>query len=1420
MALVDTPSRSSHTPTRQAAKALGGPSASPAQRMALAAIAVVALALALLLAAHHPTHAPLVLGAALTASVVFYVWPAHWLAALPALVPLIGFAPWTGWITFEELDVLILAIAAGGYARRAWAGGSMSVAAPARAPDSSRGTSKTGKRSRQTRQATLWPWLLVGLFCVSSGVALWRGFLDAGGFVFGWYQGYHEPMNSVRLAKCFFEALLLLPLWRGVQKQSPEQASHLLSMGLMLGLAGASLGAIWERLAFTGLMNFSADYRTTSTFWEMHVGGAALDGFLALTMPFAVRELLLARTPQRWALAATVTALASYACLTTFSRGVYLAIPLGLAIYFVLKARQQATAEKASNGFLPGAVLALAFAACAAIMFDSAGYRGVAALMGAAVLMLPLARVLRQLQLPQWLAGLGLGVAGTLALGAVAWLVPKGAYLVYALALLGAALACAKVYKDAHNAAQTGKIKKSGKRWGALALAGFIGTLGAVVMVAVNWGEAKAAPSAVVSVVVVLGIALASALPRPSKAPMWPDNLRWQAGLGTVMAVTVAFTGVFSGGAYMGNRFSTGGQDLTHRIEHWTLGASFLETPADWWLGKGHGRFPANFFLVGDPGEHPGDYRLRTDATGTHVRLTGGLHVNDGWGQVLRLTQRVGQPASPARASAQVMTDKDTRLLFEVCEKHLIYSGNCVARDMGVKAKPGQWQTVEADLPGDRPSRGAWYAPNLIAFSVAVGTGGSTVALGKITLAAQDGSNLLANADFSNGMAHWFFSSDRHHLPWHIKNMGMHVLFDQGIMGLALASLLSLGALLRLSIGRAKYHPLAPAIAASLVGFGVVGLFDSLLDVPRIAVLAYALLLIGLTLRGSANSVAGSFVPVPIASSAVATSAPVSSFVPTSAPNPAPANGLDVASTPGTGSRTSARSPSRARSQRSAKKRTRFAKAMWAVVALLLVLGVALVSTIYAVGSSPSEVMRRSPAEVLRQSKVQLIEKDLHNGVLWRVVSSLQAQIERPPPAVPLPTLGKGQQAQSLPPQRYTAAGEPVPVTLDAKGQFKTDSQAEAAGPATQWVVTSGDELARAMASAVAGQVINIKPGNYAAMTVQFVTKNPGTPQQPITVRADKPGAVKLEFGMVEGFHVTQPFWVFENLNILGVCSSDGACEHAFHVVGAAKGTVLRNNRVEDFNAHVKINGEGGLWPDNGLLQFNTLSNSRPRKTKTPVTPVDLVAASAWLLADNHVVNFARAGGNAVSYGLFMKGAGSNGRIERNLIVCTTQDISQPGERLGISFGGGGTDRRACRDKFCVNEHTGGLAANNIIAHCNDAGLDVNNSIQTLLAHNTLINTAGILTRGTSSEVTASANLLDGRIRAIDGTRIDANANEVGNLNKRFVEADELLLTRKPTAPGSLAPLPQVPGDFCNAPRPDKTLAGATGVDAALCAPR
>src|SRR3546814_14592181 len=86
----------------------------------------------------------------------------------------------------------------------------------------------------------------------------------------------------------------------------------------------------------------------------------------------------------------------------------------------------------------------------------------------------------------------------------------------------------------------------------------------------------------------------------------------------------------------------------------------------------------------------------------------------------------------------------------------------------------------------------------------------------------------------------------------------------------------------------------------------------------------------------------------------------------------------------------------------------------------------------------------------------------------------------------------------------------------------------------------------------------------------------------PIVVRAPALGAVRLQFSLLEGFRVLAPFWIFENLVIEGTCETDHRCEHAFHIVGDAAGTVIQNNWVTDFNAAVKVNGKDGRYHDEG----------------------------------------------------------------------------------------------------------------------------------------------------------------------------------------------------------------------------------------------
>src|SRR5438034_7204109 len=242
--------------------------------------------------------------------------PSAWLFVVPASLPLLNLSPWSGWLSFDEFDLLLLGVIAGGHARMGL-----------------RGAASTESTSPR------WPLIAIAstiVLVAASGIALWRGFADAGGFVFGWFQSYAEPMNCFRVFKPLLWALLIVPIIDDAIRASPERAMRRVGAGMWAGVAIVALAVVWERHAQPGLLDFTKPYRTVALFWEMHVGGAAIDAYLAMAAPFAAWGLRIARTPWRWSMTAVMALLVGYACLTTFSRGVYLAVGLPMLLLGML----------------------------------------------------------------------------------------------------------------------------------------------------------------------------------------------------------------------------------------------------------------------------------------------------------------------------------------------------------------------------------------------------------------------------------------------------------------------------------------------------------------------------------------------------------------------------------------------------------------------------------------------------------------------------------------------------------------------------------------------------------------------------------------------------------------------------------------------------------------------------------------------------------------------------------------------------------------------------------------------------------------------------------------------------------------------------------------------------------------------------
>lgn len=370
-----------------------------APRAAGAALALAAALAGLGLALHHPLSPTLAVLGLLAWSLLVFWRPDVWLVGLPAVLPLAKLSPWTGWIGVDEFDILVLGTLAGGYAR---------------CLIDARATSST----RLSNQAGLSLPLLGGvLLAVSSLLGLCRGLADAG-MHFGWFQGYGEPLNVLRAFKAPMLALALWPLLHRALRERPQQALRWLFDGLLGGLAIVVLAVAYERAAYPGLWDFSAPYRTTALFWEMHVGGAAIDAYLVLAMPFVAWALWSARRPLPWLAAALLALGGVYAGLTTFARGVYLALALpmlGLGLWLLARrigpgARRTLTR---AVGFIAVAC------AGAALYFITLAWLGTPGVLGTALALLLLLAALRR-RLPGWRDAAALALALLLVLEVVA----------------------------------------------------------------------------------------------------------------------------------------------------------------------------------------------------------------------------------------------------------------------------------------------------------------------------------------------------------------------------------------------------------------------------------------------------------------------------------------------------------------------------------------------------------------------------------------------------------------------------------------------------------------------------------------------------------------------------------------------------------------------------------------------------------------------------------------------------------------------------------------------------------------------------------------------------------------------------------------------------------------------------------------
>ncbi len=722
-------------------------------------------------------------------------WPVIWLATVPALMPLLDWSPWSGWLLLQEFELFMLVVLAVGY----W-----------QAPRQQRG----GRFSPLSG-------VLVATFTLSWLSSLAMGAMDARNELAS-ELGSLGAMNVLRGAKGYLLAFCLLPMVRRAWTDRDTALWRFFMPGATAGLALASLVVVFERWLFPGLTDFASDYRAVGPFFEMFAGGAALDCFLSALLPLCVWVALRRRLDWVAMAGGGVLLIATYAALTSFSRGVYLAY-LFSAVLLALKLVRH---DKSGPGIGWSLLWLLLGGYGLLLVFQNGGYRTLAA----ALLAMLAAIALAPVRLPH---GQGKGILIALSLitlvtvPALALFAPKGAYVATAITALMAVIGAIMAWRE-------GKGHAHVLHW-----AGVIGLSIAVPLVARHWRQDDGwwpVWGWVGYLWLTIAIARFAGWWKPA-----PVALAMPAGVMLILGLIIPVMGNY----YMGTRFSQVSQDLEGRKQHWSDVLALVDSTRGMLLGEGKGRFVDDYYWHNRKSESPGAFAIK-DEGGRFLRLIAPRYIG-GFGDVVRVGQRVqvGNGETLTLSAMARSMEPGGILYATVCDKWLLYPFNC--QHAQVNSIGTQWQPISVTLKGNRVlDRWSWLRPTELSLSTNNTNNSRSIDVTDLRLTDGAGRALLDNGNFNQGLAYWSYTSDRHHLPWHAKNMWLHVYYEQGLIGVSLFSILLLAAMVALRDKMRRGDELAPLLLAAVVAACAVGLFDSLLDFARIECLIFLLLWLSL----------------------------------------------------------------------------------------------------------------------------------------------------------------------------------------------------------------------------------------------------------------------------------------------------------------------------------------------------------------------------------------------------------------------------------------------------------------------------------------------------------------------------------------------------------------------------------------------
>lgn len=262
------------------------------------------LALAAWVAVDFPIYSLLLAVLLLAYAALLWFRPQLLWMFIPAALPLLDLAPWSGRFFLDEFDFLVMVSLALGYVRT--------------------------RALQRGVYRDWWALAVTGLLALTLTISALRGGLlplslpDVNAFT-----NYYSPYNALRAGKGALWALLLFGLIRRFEADGRD-IRGLFAGGMVVGLAGIVAVVVWERAVFPGLFNFADVYRVTGPFSQMHTGGADIEVYLTAAVPFVVL-LVMIRTLWARLVGILLFPAATYALMVTFSRAGYAGYGIALA---------------------------------------------------------------------------------------------------------------------------------------------------------------------------------------------------------------------------------------------------------------------------------------------------------------------------------------------------------------------------------------------------------------------------------------------------------------------------------------------------------------------------------------------------------------------------------------------------------------------------------------------------------------------------------------------------------------------------------------------------------------------------------------------------------------------------------------------------------------------------------------------------------------------------------------------------------------------------------------------------------------------------------------------------------------------------------------------------------------------------------